>query len=336
MILAAAIVVAVSFAAGCGDDGSSLRNTPPSALGDLVCDITFGVTDEAIFRIVDIVVDYSRAPGVFAATSDRIVDCRRLVEGSLTQSVLWCADDMCEPDTAGAMLLSVNTNTATHGPVDLAVCRFTTDREPASRDFSLTVRDAAGPGLSSIPTPAVAVTDVRCSPRGATTSTTTTTLGCGDSACPEGRRCARAECLPETTYEIDFRILDDVRFGALQVEVRYECANGSVLGERSATRCRLNPDLNLSVSFNDRAPDDGLCRGTGPETGRGWFGAGSFGSSQGERAPTVWFTCDFVSHFGAPVPEDFEIEIVDATALDLNPLVPAPTVVVSDVRPVFP
>jgi len=202
------------------------------------------------------------------------------------------------------------------GPIDVASCNFTTSNGGlAAGDFTITITDQSKPDF----TPAnatVEITNVVCTGGGTTTtttgptSTTSTTTGTNTTTTTGG---------PGTLYNVAFDLTDAVTAGALQFEVNYSAAGGQFTGTGAAVACTSPLSAGGAfVSFNDVEASTQLN-----------FAAVAIAGFTG---PTTVANCEFDAP-AAPGTGDFTITVVDASAPDLSPIVPLPTVTVSAVTP---
>jgi hypothetical protein len=327
-------------ATGCGDgsDGGASSDVP-SLSGRVACDVTFGVTDDVGFATLDALVDYHRAPGGFVG-EDAGVQCTRLISQTQTITRNHCDSEAgCLAGRRRTLLISVVRGYANiDGPVGLTRCRYEGDDAPRPDELkTISAHATAAGGLPVKLTVRATAIDCRATGPGSTTSTTSTTLpACEDLECPPGELCVRGECVPSGRYELEFSLTDAVEIGALQVEVAYDCASGSVVGEDELTECLPEPTLNAFASFNDRTPDDGSCTPVG-EQHESFDQLGvAFVSAPGVTGPTRLFTCTFQSRGPSPAPQDFAVRVIDASTPALVPISPSPTVVVSEVRELVP
>jgi len=187
------------------------------------------------------------------------------------------------------------------GPIDIARCRYSgAFPSPVPSDFPIVVTDQSRPDFSPA-NATVAVTDVNCACAG-TTTTTSTTLGSGD------------------LYTVTFGLDDAVTVGALQFFVDYGNAVGGFLGRGYDVSC--TSPLAGSGSFASFNDSDSLDRLNVAAV-----------SIPGFTGPITVAECAFLTPGVPPQATDFVITVVDASAPDLSPISPFPTVSLSAITP---
>jgi hypothetical protein len=269
------------------------------------CVVTFGVTNVETLGALQYDTDYSAASGGFDGAAGA-VECTRLA-GDFA-----AFNDIEASTTLSSAFISAAGFT---GPIDVASCNFTsTNGGLAAGDFTITITDQSKPDF----TPAnatVAITNVVCTGGTTTTttgptSTTSTTTGTNTTTTTGG---------PGTLYNVAFDLTDAVTAGALQFEVNYSAAGGQFTGTGAAVSCTSPLSAGGAfVSFNDVEASTQLN-----------FAAVAIAGFTG---PTTVANCEFDAP-AAPNAGDFAITVVDASAPDLSPIVPLPTVTVSAVTP---
>ncbi len=338
---AATLIVTSLLVSSCGDESTSGSPSDGPVLGEgVACDVTFGVTNDVDFRSVQLDVDYHRAPGGFVGEAAS-VRCSRLV-----RSAYLVATNQCDPERgcrAGRnrtlRLGLVIGQGVIDAPAGIAKCRFEGKAALRAGDLRVDLREfgVTEPRQSR---PVAAVTGIECSETDGTvtTSTTSTTLSdCGEGGCEAGEFCLDGLCVPTSRYEIDFTLTDAVEFGALQLLIAYNWRAGSIVGENVATQCHANPSLHGLAGFNDWVPDGGGVPVPSHESfADAQFAAAIVTGASGERGPVKLFTCLFQSFGAIPSADEFRVWVVDAADITLNPIVPPPTVAVSEVRPLVP
>lgn len=162
-----------------------------------------------------------------------------------------------------------------------------------------------GSGGGAAPPPSSTSTSTTTtSAASATTSSTTTTTSVAGGA----------------SYTVVFALDDAVTVGSLQLEVDYADAGGGFVGSSSTVSCTSPLSAaGALVAFGD---DDSAARLN--------FAALALAGFNG---PTSLASCEFRATGAAPTPEEFIITIVEANALDLSPIAPAPAVRVSSIAP---
>jgi len=271
------------------------------------CVITFGVTTGETLGALQYDTDYSAASGGFNGAAGS-VECTKIV-GDFA-----AFNDIEASTTLSSAFISAAGFT---GPTDVATCNFTsTNGALAAGDFTVTVTDASQPDFTPV-TPTVAITNVVCTGGGTTTtttgptSTTSTTTGTNTTTTTTGGG--------GNLYNVAFDLTDAVTAGALQFEVNYSAAGGQFTGSGAAVSCTSPLSAGGAfVSFNDVDASTQLN-----------FAAVAIAGFTG---PTTVANCEFDAP-AAPNAGDFAITVVDASAPDLSPIVPLPTVTVSAVTP---
>lgn len=331
---AGALIIASLLFSACGDESTNDVVVDGPGLGDeVICDVTFGVTNDVNFVAVDFEVDYTHAPGVFVGEGIDM-QCTRLVEGSHLLAARLC--DLMPNCVAGrdrVLRIAFATNNVTAAaPIDIVSCRFEGRAVPRARNFRVVPAPEGGRTI-------VAVTAIDCSDSGGlgtTTTTSTTVLGCGAEVCAIDQVCLGGECVPTTRYEVDFSLADAVEFAALEVRVAYDWRAGSIAGDRSTTQCRINSSLNLLAVFSDWVLDAG---GVPVPPWEG-FGdvqlTGAIISALNVRGPVRLATCLYQSFNATPLAESFRVWAVAAADSTFHAVDPLPTLIVSEVRPVAP
>jgi hypothetical protein len=305
---------------GCGDHETT-ETTPRLGTGEFHCDITFGVTNATRLNNVQAVVDYEATDGDFVGFL-RDLECEPLVNSALVDVVDYGrCDRACRPELA----ISVMTQQDVDAPLDLVRCAFVARKRPKASQFRPRLMDYAADAE-----PQLAATRVSCSlgedtPSASTsTSTTSTVVSECTQACGEFEECIDGECIGIDDYSITFSVADAQTFGALTVYLRHDCGLGRFVGDGAAVDCEFG-DFNALPAFNNDVTDTHPCDPRDREALQ--FAAG-FISTTGVRTPADLFTCRFRSNGGVPAPEDFRIEVPDATDVDGAPLWPWPTVTV--------
>jgi hypothetical protein len=269
--------------------------------------VTFGVTNVETLGALQYDTSYAGVGGGFDGTAGA-VDCTRLA-GDFA-----AFNDIEASTTLSSAFISAAGFT---GPVDVARCRYTRPGlvEPVAGDFPITITDQSKPDF----TPANATVEVTnvgciCSGGGSSTtttggSTTSTTTGASTTTVTTGG----------TLYNVAFDLTDAVTAGALQFEVNYSAAGGQFTGTGATVVCTSPLSAGGAfVSFNDVDASTQLN-----------FAAVAIAGFTG---PTTVANCEFDAP-AAPNAGDFAITVVDASAPDLSPIVPLPTVTVSAVTP---
>jgi hypothetical protein len=266
--------------------------------------VTFSVTNTETLGALQYDTDYSGASGGFDGSAGS-VECTRLA-GDFA-----AFNDIEASTTLSSAFISAAGFT---GPIDVASCNFTsTNGALAAGNFTITITDQSKPDF----TPAnatVEITDVTCTGGGTTTTTgptttTSTTTGTSTTTVTSGGN----------LYNVAFDLTDAVTAGALQFEVNYSAAGGQFTGTGAAVACTSPLSAGGAfVSFNDVEASTQLN-----------FAAVAIAGFTG---PTTVANCEFDAP-AAPGAGDFTITVVDASAPDLSPIVPLPTVTVSAVTP---
>jgi len=293
--------------------------TPPA--GECLCEITFGVTNVETLGALQYDTSYAGVGGGFDGTGGS-VDCTRLAGDFAAFN-----DIEAESKLSSAFISAAGFT----GPIDVSRCRYTRpgNVEPVAADFPITITDQSKPDF----TPAnatVEVTNIGCVCGGGTTTTTgpgttTTTAGPGTTTTTAGPGTTTTTTGTGTTtttvgaglYNVAFDLTDAVTAGALQFEVDYSGAGGNFTGAGATVECTSPLSAGGAfVSFNDVEASTQLN-----------FAAVAIAGFSG---PTTVANCEFDNN---AAPGDFVITVVDASAPDLSPIVPLPTVTVSAVTP---
>jgi hypothetical protein len=277
---------------------TTTTTVPPG--GTCECDITFSVTNVETLGALQYDTSYAGVGGGFDGAGGT-VDCTRLA-GDFA-----AFNDIEAQSKLSSAFISAAGFT---GPIDVARCGYTRNSavEPVAGNFTITITDQSKPDFSPA-TAEVGITDITCVCQGGGTTTTTvppdtttTTTGGG------------------TQYTVTFSLDDAVTAGALQFEVDYSGAGGDFVGSGAGVSCTSPLSAGGAfVSFNDIDASTQLN-----------FAAVAIAGFTG---PTTVANCTFDAPGGAPAPGDFAITVVDASAPDLSPIDPLPTVSVSAITP---
>jgi hypothetical protein len=278
---------------------TSTTSTTTGGGGQCLCEVTWAVTNTETLGALQYDTSYAGVGGGFDGTGGS-VDCTRLA-GDFA-----AFNDIEASSTLSSAFISASGFT---GPIDVARCRYTRNSsvEPTAADFPVTITDQSKPDFSPAAA-TVEVTTITCTCSGG--STTTTTLGTGTTTTT-----VSGGNLSTVTFDLD----DAVTAGALQFEVNYSAAGGDFVGSGASVSCTSPLSAGGAfVSFNDVDASTQLN-----------FAAVAIAGFTG---PTTVANCTFDSPT-PPAPGDFSITVVDASAPDLSPITPLPTVSVSAVTP---
>jgi hypothetical protein len=288
-----------------GGPGTTIDGTTTTVTingGAFDCDVTFSVTSTATIGALQFEVAYTQAPGQFAGEGDQ-VDCTDLTTSLAT------FNDRDAQRTLSAGLISL---TGFSTPADVVVCTFagapSSMTLPQPDDFVVTVVDATDPQLA--PVTADMAVDVSCGAGPTTTvSTSTTTVTTTTSTTFAGPIEGIGFTMVGTT----------ARVGALQLTIDYSAAPGGFDGSAADVECTNRVGVGSIVSFNDIDATKTLNAG--------------FIVVKGMTAPRVLADCKFTATGGTPEPDDFVVTIVDVADLNLDPVVPPPSIVVTVAEP---
>ena len=204
-------------------------------------------------------------------------------------------------DDAGTLTMAyVAPGPGFSGPSKLVSCAMTTTAGITANDLSVFVTDATGPGGSAMSLPSVSAR-VFCDGGTSTTTTmptTTTTLS------------------QNTVCDITFGLAQAIRIGSLQVLVHYNSADGEFGGTGSAAQCTTLASATLGTYFDN-------------ESARTINGA--LISLAGFTGPTSLYHCVFTPGAVVPLASDFAISVTDAGDTNSNPILPRPSVVISNI-----
>ena len=140
---------------------------------------------------------------------------------------------------------------------------------------------------------------------------------------PAGEACFGGACDTVGRFEVTFRLEDELLVGALGLEIDYAGVSGAFAQDANGERCKLSPGINALVAFND-------------VTSRHTLIVSIASGGTPFLGPADVFTCQFQSDGIAPVAEDFEIQVTDASDRKLEQIVPRPTIVASEIHEILP
>jgi hypothetical protein len=287
---------------------TSTTSTTLGGGGQCACEITFGVTNTETLGALQYDTSYAGVGGGFDGTAGA-VDCTRLAGDFAAFN-----DIEAQTKLSSAFISAAGFT----GPIDVARCRYTRPgtTEPVAADFPITITDQSKPDFSPA-NATVEVTNIGCVCSGGNTTTTigggttTTTTAGGTTTTTTGGG--------GTLYNVAFDLADAVTAGALQFNVNYSAAGGQFTGSGAAVSCTSPLSAGGAfVSFNDVDASTQLN-----------FAAVAIAGFTG---PTTVANCEFDSP-AAPNAGDFTITVEDASAPDLSPIVPFPSVTVSAITP---
>lgn len=314
----------------CGDDRANSGSGAPGTLANRDCSIRFGLTDNTPFSVLEVEIDYRRAPGSFLGLGAD-VECTRLTDQLTVFVSNWNCDAQghCYGREQSTLHVEALAGRNFASPRDLVACRFAASDVPEPTDFDVEIVDVSDEKLQAvIPPPAFAITSVDCREAGGTTTTTTLVDPCEGVACGDDAACSDGRCVPATSYELTFGVDTAATFGALGFDVTYDCRDGRIDGEAFETACAVNPSLNVHAAFNNRSCDPR--RDTARLSAAIIAGPGHF------DGPVIVASCRYTSVAGAaPDTDQFEITVVDASDPSFVGI-PEVTVSVHGVRAVAP
>jgi len=288
---------------------TSTTTTTLGGGGSCACEVTFGVTNVETLGALQYDTSYAGVGGGFDGTAGA-VDCTKLAGDFAAFN-----DIEAETKLSSAFISAAGFT----GPIDVARCRYTRPglTPPVAGDFPITITDQSKPDFSPA-SATVAVTNVGCICSGGSTTTTTTGGGSTTTTTGGGTTTTTAGG-GGNLYTVTFDLADAVTAGALQFEVNYSAAGGQFVGAGAAVSCTSPLSAGGAfVSFNDVDASTQLN-----------FAAVAIAGFTG---PTIVANCTFDAP-AAPTAGDFAITVVDASAPDLSPIVPLPSVTVSAVTP---
>ncbi len=281
-----------------------------TTLGDIPCQITFGVTNADSYGALSYDVDYSSAPGTFDGTAGAVA-CTTLA-GDFGAFNNCKTPGGCPPLSFKELSTAIISAGGFATPANTSRCAFTGSAVPVAGDFVITVTDATRPDFT--PTTAnVAVTDITCEPPIDTTTTSTTVTSTTVTTVTSSTTTTTTGT--SGNFAIQFTMGDSGGpVGALQFEVNYSGAPGGFIGSADAVACtRQAGDFG---AFNDN--DAGLL-------------TAAYVSITGFTGPINIAACNFASTGGTPVAGDFVITVTDASRPDLTPIAPPPAVTITTI-----
>lgn len=99
-------------------------------------------------------------------------------------------------------------------------------------------------------------------------------------------------------YDIDFKLNNNLSYGAVQFKVNYASAPGQFSGNNGSVACSVNTSINALAAFNEDSP----------------YLRQAFITPTSFAGPAVLATCVFSSTGGAPTAGQFAITVDDFKA----------------------
>jgi len=299
--------------AGCSGDGGVLR-------------IFLGVNGKGTCSDVTVDVDLTAASAVLARLPDGAVDC-------VLSEVLaadGCSLQLLEWDNGG-MLRIVVSGCVIDAVENLVRCGFSTADTAALSNASEGFCDChsavCDPGLPVCASQVSDPSSCEDCENGKDDDGNHLT-DCEDSNCRYAEPCAETTTTSTTSTTttsstmspvenctVVFRMTEDLTLGSLQWTTDYSSSGGEFPGLGSDVEC-ASLVASAVPAFNDDDPAESLDAG--------------LISLAGIDGPTNLAECSFHSP-GLTAPADFQIEVTEASDLDLNELWPRPLVIVSSV-----
>ena len=261
------------------------------------CTVTFRLTDAVNAASLQFEAAYTRS-GTELVGSGSLVACTNLAPALPT---------FADQDSTSQGLLSAVyvAPTGFSGPRDLVVCDMTTDHQPSPADFAITVIDATDTAFHTInPLPNVVVKGFDCN--GAFSTTTTSTSTTTSTTLPN---------VGTTDCALSFSLVDAVQVGSLQWAINYSAAPGEVAGSGASVQCTNK----VSSAFASMQDDEAQSRINA-----------AYISLAGFTGPRLLAECTFLAN-DVPDVSDFSITVSDAATKQLQPIIPLPTVALSEI-----
>jgi hypothetical protein len=296
-----------------------------TTLGNVTCQITFGVTNADSYGALSYDVDYSGAPGGFDGSGGS-VSCTNLA-GDFAAFNDCDTPGGCPPLNFKELSTAIISAGGFATPANTSRCNFTGSAVPVAGDFGITVTDATRPDFTPT-TATVVVNDITCT----TPETTTTSVTSTSTTSVTSSTSVTTSSTTTTTggggggdFAIQFILGDSGGpVGALQFSVNYSAAPGGFIGSgadiASGGTLQCTRSAGDFGSFNDN--DAGLVNAA-------FVSLGGF-SSTGSLQVAI---CNFASTGAAPVAGDFTIVVSDASRPDLTPISPPPAVTIGTILP---
>lgn len=204
-------------------------------------------------------------------------------------------------DDAGSLNSAYVSFTGFHGPTGLARCNMSAPTIPSPTDFVVTVTDGSDPFATPLtPLPGASVTNISCGGGSTTTSTTSTTSTtfAGSPFCWVRVSMTTSESL-----------------GSLQYNLGYAGANGEFEGSANGVTCENLVPAAISTMADNDVANVGV----------------ALISLAGFTGPRDITRCVWLPYGADPVANDYTITVVDASDTLANPVVPMPTLEISDI-----
>jgi hypothetical protein len=315
--------------AACGSDSPDGGAGGGTTTAQSECQVRFAMTEGTLSSELQAIFDYAHASGHFIGVNIG-VECTRMDSRMAVYGANQCTGrgGECRDRDLPEMYVVAQTTLPLSAPLDLLECRFVGSRAPEIDDFRLlgtTATDAEGAIVD--PPPTVAVTSIECKGPETTTTTLPEPAPCEDVSCSDGEWCVDGECVVTNRYVVELQTDVAASYGALQIDVSYDCGDGRFDGLGDKVACRPAPEINAYAAFNNT--------GCLVEVDRPTVSAGAI-SLLGWSGPGPFVSCDFTSATGEPPSaESFHIDVVDAWTIDDKPIKDA-TVSVGAIRPIAP
>ncbi len=284
---------------GFGVAGLALA-TASDAAAQVDCSFSIHLDDAVAIGSIQYTLDYSGTGGDINGLGGD-VEC-----SDLTSSFVTFFDD-----DAGSVNAAYLSFTGFNGPTDMATCNMTAPIVPSAGDFSVVVSDAADPFTAPIdPLPVASVTDISCS-GGA--GSTTTTFG--------GTTTTSTTSTTSTTFPgspfcwVRVSMTTNESLGSLQYDLDYSGASGEFEGSADSVTCENLVGGAISTMADDDVDTVGV----------------AVISLSGFTGPTDVTRCVWLPSGADPVAGDYSITIVDASDTDAMPVIPQPTIEISDI-----
>ncbi|MFQ5478088.1 MAG: hypothetical protein ACE5E4_05685 [Candidatus Binatia bacterium] len=287
--------------------------------------VTLSVSDSVTLGAIGFTVDYSALAslGAFDGQADQ-VNCTDLTVGSIAA--------FNHVSASSTLIVGFNNVTGIVGPTDLFSCEFipfepfTGDPATLASSFVISGIEAANAAGDPIAAPSLGLS---VSGAGGTTTTTTTSTSTSVTTSTSSTSTTAAAAtttttlpgLPAGTYDVVFRLTDTVDVGAFTFTVDYSGAPGAINGTGASVQCTSLASGALPA-FNDNESASTVT-----------LGFITFGSISG---PTDLATCSFTSTVSGLLEDGSQLAITVTEAVDpvnIQPIVPTPTVVVASITP---
>lgn len=260
------------------------------------CSFTIFLDDAVSVGSIQYDVDYSATGGDLNG-SGAAVEC-----ADLTGSIATFSDD--DAGTLDAAYLSFAGFT---GPTGMATCNLTAPVVPLVTDFVVNITDGSDPFTAPLnPLPSASITNLSCTGGGLTTTTFggTTTTSTTSTTFPGSPFCW-----------VRVSMTSNEALGSLQYEIGYSAASGEFEGSGSGVTCENLVPAAIASMADDDVDSVGV----------------AVISLAGFSGPRDVTRCVWLPYGADPIVADFPITIIDASDTAANPIVPAPTLEISDI-----